>query len=166
MMLLKKRCAQAQGLHVSTYAPIAKVFNDILADDRKRLRFKFDIAYFVASQKLAFTNYPAFCELEEKHGVVLGSAYTNQNAGKTFCHFIAESKRECLTQKLAKAQYFSILMDGSTDTGNIDDEVFLIQWCEVDTNCYIVNNYMVVIRVMCQWFYVMLVLYVSALVVC
>ena len=32
--------------------------------------------------------------------------------------------------------------------------------------CYIVNNYMVVIRVMCQWFYVMLILYVSALVVC
>ncbi len=73
------------------------------------------------------------CQLEEKHGVHVGTAYRNQNAGKDFCHFIAESKREELTQKLAKAQFFSILMDGSTDTGNIDDELFLVLWC--DTNC-------------------------------
>ena len=62
----------------------------------------------------------------------MGTAYRNQNAGKTFCHFIAVSKREQLVEKLAKAQFFSILMDGSTDTGNIDDEMFLVLWCDVD----------------------------------
>ena len=126
MMLLKTSHAQSQGLDVSTYAPIAKAFSEIPADDKKSLRVKFDIAYFISTQKLAFTNYPALCQLEEKHGVAVGSAYRNQNAGKSFCHFIAESKRECLTQKLAKAQFFSILMDGSTDIGNIDDEIFLV----------------------------------------
>lgn len=39
---------------------------------RSTLRVKFDIAQLVASQKLAFTNYPAICELESKHGVNVG----------------------------------------------------------------------------------------------
>ena len=72
------------------------------------------------------------CELQEKLGTNVGTAYRNQNAAKTFCHFIAESKREQLAAKLAKAQFFSILMDGSTGVGNIDDELFLVLWCDID----------------------------------
>ena len=29
-------------------------------------------------------------------------------------------------------KFLSILTDGSTDTGNIDDEMFLVLWCDVD----------------------------------
>lgn len=96
------------------------------------LRIKFDIAHFVATQKLAFTHYPSICQLEEKHGVHVGTTYRNQNAGKEFCHFIAESKREDLKQSLAKAKFFSVLMDGSTDVGNVDDELFFVLWCDTD----------------------------------
>lgn len=60
------------------------------------------------------------------------NSLSKSNAGKTFCHFIAESKREQLVEKLTKAQFFSILMHGSTDTENIDDEMFLVLWCDVD----------------------------------
>ena len=35
-----------------------------------------------------------------------------------FCHYIAESRREELAD-LASAKFFSVLMDGSTDKGNI-----------------------------------------------
>ena len=31
---------------------------------------------------------------------------------------------------LANAKFFSLLLDGSTDSGNVDDEVFLAVWCE------------------------------------
>ena len=31
---------------------------------------------------------------------------------------------------MANAKFFSLLLDGSTDAGNIDDEVFLIVWCD------------------------------------
>ena len=89
--------------------------------DRKALMVKFDIAHFVAKQRLAFANYPALCQLESKHDVEVGTTYHNVNAGKTFCHFIAEFMRDNLKEILSKAQFFSFLMDGSTDTGNIDD---------------------------------------------
>ena len=106
MLLLIKSQAQAGGLDASAYAPIAKALHQVSESDRDTLRVKFDIAHFVSTQRLAFTNYPALCQLEAKHGVVVGSAYRNQNAGKTFCHFIAESRRKGLIGKLSKAQFF------------------------------------------------------------
>ena len=149
MMLLKKKQAQSVGLDATEYAPIARALNELSDGDKSTLRVKFDIAHFVATQKLAFTNYPALCELETKHGVDVGLAYRNQNTGRTFCHFIAESKKEHLVEALSKAKFFSLLMDGSSDTGNIDDEPFLVVWCDMDSSDEIVRtnmSYLAVVR--------------------
>ncbi len=78
--------------------------------DKEMLRIKFDIVHFIATQQLAFTNYPALCELEKKHGVNVGVSYLNQNAGKTFCHFIAESKRVELREKNFQNRYFCLFL--------------------------------------------------------
>ena len=37
-----------------------------------------------------------------------------------------------MAENLASAKFFSVLMDGSTDKSNIDDELFLVLWCDVD----------------------------------
>ena len=132
MLLLKKEHAVSTGLGPSSYAPIAKSFSALSDDSKAKLRIKFDIAHFVATEKLAFTKYPRICELEAHRGVNVGTAYTNEPAGKTVCHYIAESKREELLKCLAKAKFFSVLMDGSTDSGNIDNELFLVLWCDID----------------------------------
>ena len=34
--------------------------------------------------------------------------------------------------EVAKAKFFSIFMDGSTDKGNVDNELMMVCWC--DTN--------------------------------
>ena len=52
--------------------------------------------------------------------------YTNKAAATTFCHYIAQSRRLELMKTLSKAKFFSVLMDGSTDRGNVDDELFLV----------------------------------------
>jgi len=69
---------------------------------------------------------------EARHGVDIGAAYVNENAGKTFCAYIAESRRKALREVVNSAKFYSILMDGSTDVANVDDEVFLLQWRDVD----------------------------------
>lgn len=68
---------------MTTISPKAIAFNQISEIDKKALTIKFDIAHFIATNNLAFT---PICQLEEKHGVSVG-------AGKTFCHYIAESRR-------------------------------------------------------------------------
>lgn len=134
MMLLRKEQAASRGLDTSSYAPIARALHELPESARSILRVKFDIAHVIATRKVAFTNYPVICELEKKHGVNVGTAYLNQNAGKTFCHFIAESRRENLVESLSRANFFSLLMDGSVDSANIDDELFLVLWCDTSSS--------------------------------
>ncbi len=69
MNLHRKDQAQAQGASVASYAPIAQTLSSLPEDERKRLRAKFDIAYFVAIEQLAYRKYPRICELEARHGV-------------------------------------------------------------------------------------------------
>ena len=79
----------------------------------ERLRVKFDIAHFITKKNIAFTKYGKFCELEARHGVKIGLSYLTNN-------------------EVAKAKFFSIFMDGSTDKGNVDNELMMVCWC--DTN--------------------------------
>ena len=96
MMLWKKQQATARGLGPSAYAPIARLLSEISEDTMAKLRVKFDLAHFVATEKIAFSKYPALCKLEAHHGVNV---------------------------------FFSLMMDGTCDSGNIDDEMLLVVWC-------------------------------------
>ena len=115
MLLLKKERATAKGLGAASYAPIAQLLQGLSVDERAKLSKKFDVAYFVATEKLAFTKYPSICQLEVRHGVDIGTSYLNKAAGVTFCHFITESRRQDLRTVLTSAKLFSILMDRSTE---------------------------------------------------
>lgn len=47
-------------------------------------------------------------------------------------HYIAESRRQELLDHLRNAKFFSLLLDGSTDKGNIDNELILVVWRDVN----------------------------------
>ena len=132
MLLLRKQRADSAGLGPSSYAPIAKAFNTLSEDERVRLKVKFDIAYFVATEKLPYVKFPKICALEARHGVHVGTSYRNETAGKEFIHYLAEAQRHDLIQKLANAKFFSLLLDGSTDAGNINNEVLMVVWFDPD----------------------------------
>ena len=127
---MKRKRARESGSDSSSYAPIARALKKISDSEKDQLRHKFDIAYFTAIEEISFRKYPQLCELEARHGVAIGSAYTNEIAGKTFTHYIAESRRQQLLLKLTQAKFVSLLMNGSTDKGNADDEVFMVVWCD------------------------------------
>ena len=101
MSLLKKQRALSAGLGPSSYARIARAFAKPSEEERDKLRAKFDIAYFVASENLPFTKYPHICELEARHGVSVGTSYVNENVGKEFIHYIrsheSKSRAEATT---------------------------------------------------------------------
>jgi hypothetical protein len=105
------------------------------ATDEGRMKKKFDICYIMAKEGLPFTKYPSH------HGVDLGSSYKNPPAAKSFIHFIAESQRQDFIAVLSSVPYFSFLMDSSTDEGNVEQEVFALQYCNInDTLLEITSN--------------------------
>ena len=99
-------------------------------DMERKVKRKFEIAYMLCKEGLAFTKMGAVCELEEKHGVDLGVGYKNNQAGATSVENIAMSMREGLADV---AKYFSIQADGSTDTANIEVELFLVLYFDAHT---------------------------------
>jgi len=126
--LLRQEHALAKGESVVSYAPIAKALFTLDEGQRIMLRHKFDIAYFVAREKLSFRKYPQLVKLESKHGVSVGTNYTTETAGKEITHYIAKSVREKLCVCLSAAKFFSLMLDGSTDSGNIENEILLAIW--------------------------------------
>ena len=128
MALLRRENAQRLGLSASSYASIAKALHTIPEDDRKRPTNKFDITHFVASEKISFKKYPKLYELETKHEVDIGTTYTNEIAGRSFVHFIGEAERSMVVDALGKADFFYLLLDGSSDKGNCDNELMLVVW--------------------------------------
>ena len=65
----------------AAYAPIARALQTLPENERKQLRHKFEITYFVATEKISFKKYPKLCELEARHRVDIGTTYVNEVAG-------------------------------------------------------------------------------------
>ena len=110
---------------------------------------KFDIAYLIAKEHLAFAKMAPICELQERHGVNLGTGYKNEKACATFVDFISLEQQHAIVNSLATAKFFSLQLDGSTDAGNIEDEVFLTVFCDLhsaDGRLHVRNEFLTVRR--------------------
>lgn len=84
----------------------------------------------MAKEGMAFNKFPALHALEERHEVDLGFSYKNAPPAKTFTHNIDENQRQnFLASLFATSSFYSFLMDGSTDAGNVKDELCSIQFC-------------------------------------
>ena len=63
-----------------------------------------------------------------QYGVNTGTTYTTEIAAKSFTSYIAQAQCNELAVNLQKAKFFSLLLDGSTDAGNVENELLLAVW--------------------------------------
>ena len=125
---------RASGEPVTTYSPIARSL--LTMDDAvlTRMKQKFDICYVMVKENLPFTKYSALHELELRHGVNLGQAYKIKDSAKLFTHYIARSLRQDFISSPTDSKFYSFLMDGSTDSGNVEEELVVIMFCKRDAS--------------------------------
>ena len=145
MMLLKKK----QAVDIRDYSPIARALSTMDATSKERMKRKFDIAYTISKENMAFTKMKPICELMERHGVDLGEGYKNNQACACFTSYIAVEERQRLVGDLTGAKFFSLQADGSTDCGNIEDELFLVVFLDhqaVDKRLRVRNKFFSVRR--------------------
>ena len=134
MKLEKIERAKANKQSVSSYSALARSFQQIDEATRDKLRKKFDIAYVLAKEHMAFKKYPVIYALESRHGIELGHAYRTKDSAKSFTHYIAQAQRQDFTECLSLLNYVSFLMDGTTDAGRVEDELIIIVYCLKDEN--------------------------------
>ena len=129
MTLLKKQLSSTP----TEYAPIAKAMASSTMDKATTecMKRKFDVAYTIVKENLAFTKMKPLCELEKHcgaqlgqgyniykmkplcelekhHGAQLGQGYKNDRACSMFIEYIARDQQERLVATLSKAHFFSI----------------------------------------------------------
>ena len=96
------------------------------------MKRKFDICYVMAKEGMAFSKYPALYNLESRHKVDLGVAYKNDVSAKSLTHYLAQSQRDNFVRSLSKSHHFSFLMDGTTDSEKVEDELVVVLHCKQD----------------------------------
>ena len=90
MHLFKKQ----QSTNVLEYTAIARALTQLflVRKTEEQIKYKLDIAYPTAREKLAFTNMKVLCELEEQYGVEFGLAYTTDHVCATVVELLHLSK--------------------------------------------------------------------------
>ena len=69
----------------------------------------------------------------------MGAGHKNNQACAGFVDCIGQAQKEALGAQLAKAKFFSIQADGSTDSANIEDELYLLVYFDPLTNDGVVH---------------------------
>ncbi|XP_057291390.1 zinc finger protein 862-like [Hydractinia symbiolongicarpus] len=134
---LKKRSemgAEVYAQSVLTTTPIGSGLRKMAASDKKNLRVKFNTAYYVAKKERPFSDYPDLLKLQLKNNVPkFGESYKHERAAATFTEHIAKVDKENLGKTLAKTRYYSLLNDGSTDTGICEQELVYVLYLHEGT---------------------------------
>ena len=123
---------KAVGCPLQEYAPIVKSLVVLDGAEKAKLKAKFEICYVLARESLAFVKYAPFHALADHQGVNLGQGYKTADSAKRFTHFIAEAQRKLFLHSLSSTKFVSFLMDGSTDAGNMEQELVLVVFCVKD----------------------------------
>ena len=91
------------------------------------MKVKVNTVYFITTEKIAFTKYLKTWCLHEHYSVLTEMIWLARTSYTT-------SKRQngSTATKTCRPTIFSLLLDGSTDTSNIDNEVVLVVWCDPD----------------------------------
>ena len=132
MACMRTARAKANNERIESYAPIARYLMTMNEGDKAKMKHKFEISYVLAREGIAFHKYPAFHCLAERQGVQLGSTYKGSDSAKLFTYYIAEAQRSDFLQAFSQVNFFSFLMDGSTDAGNKEQEMIFVLHCTRD----------------------------------
>ena len=120
--------------HVVEKTPIGRSFKNMCTKDRESLIVKFNTAYYLAKQERPFSDYSSLLKLQSKNNVKgIGESYTTDRAAAKFVHVMAEVTMESLKTDLLAAHYYSILSDGSTDAGAIEQEFVYVLFLQNGT---------------------------------
>ena len=93
-----------------------------------RLAVLFRNAHAIAKAGRPFTDMEWMCALDEKKGLDVGALYRTDKKCCEFIHYIAEEQRVGLQQKLQSNNFFSIMVDGTTDSSVSDAEIIYIRY--------------------------------------
>ena len=125
---------RAMGMHTNPFTraelyrqtAIGKCLVTAETEDRERVDKLVDICYMMAREEIAFSKFPSIAKLEIRHKVALGQTYLTELKCKEITELIGTVMETDFLSSVKKAQYMSVLSDGSTDVTNVEKELFYV----------------------------------------
>ncbi len=104
--LLRRESSRTQGQSFLQSTVIGKALFSLSESEKAKLRCKFDVAFFIAKEKLSFIKYPQLLNLEARHGISLGTTYMSKVSCREFTHYIAECMRQHISNCTSSSNFF------------------------------------------------------------
>ena len=125
---------KASSGSVALSSAIGRCLSTMDGTTQARMGRKFDVCFVMAKEGIPFTKYPALLQLEQRHAVDLGHAYNTPDSAKLFTGFIAKCQLQAFLSSFysSGSHFFSLLMDGTTDAGDQEDELIVLVYCYKD----------------------------------
>ena len=87
----------------------------------------FRTAYCVVKCNMSLRSFESLLSLQECNGLHLGKAYRNRTAACMFIDSIASVIRKRVVDNIKKAEFFSVMIDGSTDVSVKEQEIVYVK---------------------------------------
>ncbi|KAL3063658.1 hypothetical protein OYC64_000066 [Pagothenia borchgrevinki] len=88
----------------------------------------FHTAYYVVKKEKPFTDFLDLVQLNSRTGSNMTNCYLSDKACLRFTIDIYNVEREQLLSDLKNAGYISVMIDGATDTGNLENEIVYVKF--------------------------------------
>ena len=112
--------------HVVQNTAIGRGLVKMADKDKDILKVCFNTAYYITKYEKPFSDYVNLIHLQQKNGVQKFSSYVNDRSAANFADVIAKLQKEELIKQIQNCKYYSILIDGSTDSAVIEEELVYI----------------------------------------
>ena len=90
--------------------------------DRKEITTKMNLAYFIAKEELPFSKYEGLLSLQKKNGLEINMTYAKDKSCTKMVSVIGNVFKDDLTDEITRANYISVMADGATDAGGLENE--------------------------------------------
>ena len=106
--------------------PIGRGSAKIAEKDKQTLTVRSNTVYYLAKNKCLYSEFRNLLLLQVKNGVKTSDMYHNERAGANFIDTIGTSIRQKVLEDIEKCNYFTLLMDGSTDSSFTEQELIYV----------------------------------------
>ena len=107
--------------------PAEKMLTTLNRQTFNRLCRMFRTCHALAKHARPYTDYVLLCDVDERKGLAVGTAYRNDKQARLFTHHIAEVAREQIRDDVATAKFLSLISDGSTDSAALEAEMIYVR---------------------------------------
>ena len=104
-------------------SPIGPGLAKMAESDKEKMRVCFNTVYYLAKLERPFGDFPQLLSLQQKNGVKQFENYNNDRAAANFYDAIGKTMKDDLVKDLVDAKYYSLLTDGSMDSGCLELEL-------------------------------------------